>query len=112
MSRYNLDEAPAVIFTTSGRKIGEFKTKKEYYDALKETKKRSRRTNAQIWADEEAKIPMGFCENCSSCLSHRCKRYNRRVEYGYNRCILFTPKVVNITAENVIILYKEGKNVS
>ena len=29
MSRYNLDEAPAVIFTTSGRKIGEFKTKKE-----------------------------------------------------------------------------------
>lgn len=79
----------------------------------KDTKnKRQRRTNAQMWAEEELKIPKGFCENCTSCINHRCRRHNRGVEYGYNRCILFEPKIINIKPAKVIIMEVEGKHVS
>lgn len=68
-------------------------TKKKTKENASSTK-RTRRTQAEIFAAEEAKIPPYKCATCKSCVKGRCMRHSRRVEPFYNKCWLHSAIVV------------------
>ena len=69
-----------------------FKKKKTKETAS--SKIRHRRTKAEMYAAEEAKIPPYKCATCKSYVDGRCLRHERRVEPFYNKCWLHSAIVI------------------